>query len=506
MPRRFGLQAEVLFPFIVVMLGAVSVLAIVLVRDEEVQLTALLSRALAAEARRPQGAAGEALVEGTHWWVLDSTGEAAPRTGTLQNMDAASLALAQEALRRRAALLRLGRPWEEIRFATPHTVDGGVAVARLPRAASLRLRAARRAVVAGVLLVDGLVFGAFGVFVLRRRLILPLRRTATAARQIASGDLHARVPEAGPRETVELAAAFNEMTAALAARTQELEKAVSDLRTVNRDLRTAQEGLHRSERLAAVGQLAAGVAHEIGNPAGALLAFLDLIGRDAMLSETTREYLVRAQREGERVRTILRQLLDFSRPPRAVREVFRLRELVDEVVALVAAQRRYAEVHIAVEETESVPMALGGRSSTLQILLNLLLNAADAVRDRPAAAVRILLRGAPLVLRASEGRGEPPARSVFDAVECEVRDNGPGIPEAQRERIFDAFFTTKEPGEGTGLGLASAVRLAEEQGGAVELRPAEVTTGASFVLRLPAQVEAVSGATRCPPAPLRRDR
>ena len=205
------------------------------------------------------------------------------------------------------------------------------------------------------------------------------RRLAAAARALADGELRARVPVDGVRETASVATAFNEMGEALDSRTADLEKAVADLRESNRELRDARAGLDRAERLAAVGRLAAGVAHEVGNPMGALLAFVDLAGRDEGLSDASRSHLDRAAREGERVRHILRQLLDFSRPRPIEPRAIDLAALCEETAQLVRAQRRYARIAISVEQEGEAPPALADPGRVSQILLNLLLNAADAV-------------------------------------------------------------------------------------------------------------------------------
>ncbi len=284
---------------------------------------------------------------------------------------------------------------------------------------------------------------------------------------------------------------FNEMTEVLERRSTELEKAVVDLQTSNRSLREAHEGLDRSARLAAVGRLASGVAHEVGNPMGAMLAFLDLARRDPGLSEESRGYLERAGGEGERVRGILRQLLDFSRPPRPERIELDVAEICEETAELVRAQRRYAGIEITGVREARAPRCLGDRNRLLQILLNLLLNAGDALREAGGKVPRVTLAVRPGVQSARRGeeRSRSNERSHFVAVECVVSDNGPGIPVEDRERIFDAFFTTKDPGEGTGLGLANAVRLAGELGGSLTLAEGDAAEGACFVLRLSVPAE-----------------
>ncbi|MDX1650732.1 MAG: histidine kinase dimerization/phospho-acceptor domain-containing protein, partial [Myxococcota bacterium] len=335
-PVRPGIQTEILVSLGLVMLLATLVLAAVLAAQHEAQLRRVLGRALVAEALggRPLGGG---VVPGTEWWVRDRSGGVRPRGPVREALDREVEALAREVARRGAPLLRPGAPWERVRFAAP-LPGGGVAVARLPQEASWRMRMAPLLVLGLVLLVEALVVTALGGALLGRRVVQPLRRVAAAARAVAEGAEGTRVGEEGARETADLARSFNEMNEALEARREALRKAVVELRDANAELRTARAGLDRAERLAAVGQLAAGVAHEVGNPIGAMLAFLDLASRDPGAGEATRAHLARAAREGERVRRILRQLLDFSRPPRGEPTRLDLAAVAEEARGLVAAQ------------------------------------------------------------------------------------------------------------------------------------------------------------------------
>jgi len=491
--RRPGLFAELLASLSLIMFGATLVLALVLVKEQEARLREILGRALSAEARDPLRSTTP-LVPGTQWWTVGSDGVAIRRTAGAAEIDEKTRALADEARSSDSVLVSVGPPWEPLRFALPIDVEGHVVAARLPAGASLQRGLAPSAVALAVLMGDLVVFLVCGATLLRGRVVLPLRRLATAARAIADGARGARVPVEGAREAAELADAFNEMTSALEGREEALTKAVADLREANRSLRVAEAGLARAERLAAVGRLAAGVAHEVGNPMGALLSFLDLAGRDPGLSEAAQSHLERARQQVERVRTILRQLLDFSRPPRAQLAPTDLGATAEEVLALVRAQRRYDGVSFCLEREGERPLALADASAVAQILLNLVLNAGDAVRGsieelgtgRRSGSVTVRVRGGALSRRATDIPGAVPSRSHQDAVECLVCDDGPGIAPEDRERIFDPFFTTKPPGEGTGLGLANALRLAEEQGGVLALEEPPSGCGACFVLRLPA--------------------
>jgi signal transduction histidine kinase len=344
---------------------------------------------------------------------------------------------------------------------------------------------------------DALIFTALGAVILRRRVIGPLQRLRHAAVALANGDAGARAPVEGTAEAAELGRAFNHMTDALEGRREALRKAVVELRDANEELRRARAGLDRAERMAAVGRLAAGVAHEVGNPIGSILALLELAARDCGTSEAARGHLARAAREGERVRVILRQLLDFSRPPGGSPVPVDLGAVAEETVALLRAQRRYAEIRFEVRPSGDAPRAHADPGQVSQILLNLALNAADAVAGCPEPRVELLVRPALLRRRAGDPPGFVPARRTPDGVECVVADTGRGIDEEDRERVFDPFFTTKPPGQGTGLGLASASRLAEEQGGALELVAPPEGLATAFALRLPAvRSEAGRGAAR----------
>jgi signal transduction histidine kinase len=227
----------------------------------------------------------------------------------------------------------------------------------------------------------------------------------------------------------------------------------------------------------------------VGNPIGAILALLDLASRDSGISDATRDHLERAGREGQRVRGILRQILDFSRPPRARPTRLDLATIAEETVALVSAQRRYGGIGFEVHREAALPPVLADPGAVTQILLNLVLNAADAVAGATEPRVTLRVRPAALQLREGDVAELEVQRRTPDGVECVVADNGCGIPEADRERIFDPFFTSKPPREGTGLGLSTAVRLAEELDGQLELVPPPEGARTAFALRLPATVE-----------------
>ncbi len=495
MRRPAGIQTALVVSLAVVMALSGVVLAGLLFSHHEAQTRELLGRVLLQEARNPRPI-GESAIPGTEWWTVTANHGVAPRNASAGRIDPASRELGERVLEEAQVLLQPGRLWGQVRFAAP--VEEGAVVGRLPRTYSLETRWSGAQVVFWVLVGDVLIFTLLGVYLVRRRVARPLEQLVFAVRQLTDGEVRPRVPIDGVREIAELGSAWNEMAEALAERSDATEKALLELRRTNAELKRTRAGLDRAERLASVGRLAAGVAHEVGNPIGAMLALVDLAGRDPGLSEDGRGHLERVAREGDRVRRILRQLLDFSRPPRTVPEPVSMHLLVQEAVALVTAQPRFSRVEVTREEKGSVPLAFADTGSVSQILINLFLNAGDALLETHDPKIRVLLE--PWVLDSREGEqpeealraGRPP-----NAVRCCVDDNGSGVRDEDADRLFDPFFTTKPPGEGTGLGLANAARLAEELGGVLQWQAGTENFCTRFALVLPAhEAELPVGAAR----------
>jgi signal transduction histidine kinase len=322
-------------------------------------------------------------------------------------------------------------------------------------AARLRLRgddqlasalAGARALLLAVTLIDvGLVllFGALFI----RRVVGPLEALAQAARRVGEGQLDGPPLPVTTRgdEMARLTDGFNQMT--------------RSLREQRETLREQRETLVQQEKLATVGRLAAGVAHEVGNPLAAVLGYAELLIPTARAED--KEMLERIRKETERIRGIVAGLLDYSRPVTGAVEPVRLRGTVEAAATLLKPQARFRDVVVqnCVDETLT---ASANDSRLLQVLINLFLNAADAMGARGTITVEGRLDG--------------------ERVELSVSDEGPGIAPENRGKIFDPFFTTKDPGQGTGLGLAVSRSIVEAYGG--ELRLAESERGARFVLTL----------------------
>ena len=299
-------------------------------------------------------------------------------------------------------------------------------------------------------------------------IVRPLHAVTTASRRLADGRTEVEVPERGAGEVRELARSFNAMGRQVRADRTQLEARLAELETTTAELDDAQEQVFRSARLASVGRLAAGIAHEIGNPLTAVVGLVDLARDEAMEHSERDELLARTTRETERIQRIIRDLLDFARPVEALDDEVSLEAVIEDAVRLVAPQKDTSGVRIE-RRIESVPGVRGSEDRLKQVVLNLLLNAIDAV-DGEGEVI--------LELAESDGR-----------VILAVSDDGPGIAAEVRDHLFEPFVTTKAVGRGTGLGLAVCHTIVERAGGTLSAGPAS-SGGARFEVSLPAALSA----------------
>jgi two-component system, NtrC family, sensor kinase len=322
--------------------------------------------------------------------------------------------------------------------------------------------------------MTGLAVLVLAYFALTHLIVRPLDRLTRSSEQIASGSLDVRVSERGSAEVARLAASFNEMADQLRVERDALEARLGELERTAHELRTAQQQVIHGEKLASVGRLAAGVAHEIGNPLSAILGLVELLRTGAADETQSAEFMARIEAETERIHRIIRDLLDFSRRDaegEAPGQTADLRQVVADAVNLVRPQKESKDVDIQVVVAEQVTRVIGAPHRLTQVLLNLLLNSVDALHGR--GAVRI------------EARLDEDGQCLLS-----VSDDGPGLPEVVQGRLFEPFTTTKPPGQGTGLGLAVCHALIEGMGGTISAGNLP-EGGARFEVRLrTASVEA----------------
>jgi two-component system, NtrC family, sensor kinase len=305
-------------------------------------------------------------------------------------------------------------------------------------------RAARWALAAlsGIALLVGLL-----VMWLSQRALRPIRTLTEAVQRLGRGSPESvAVPEEGGDELAVLAHEFNAMAQRLAAR--------------ERELRAQGEALLRSERLAAIGRIAAQITHEIRNPLSSISLNAEELGERAPQARELCDAIVR---EVDRLTGITEEYLRFARLPKPQLQRAEVNDIVRELLEFVRPELDSAGVKVSLSLSPGLPRVLADVAQLRQLLLNLLRNAREAMSA--GGSLRV-------TTRASKA-----------TVEIEVRDTGPGIPPERLPRIFDPFFTTKE--RGTGLGLAMAQEIAQEHGGQL-VCDSVPGRGTSFTLRLPA--------------------
>lgn len=357
---------------------------------------------------------------------------------------------------------------------------------------------------AALFVLDVGVFLIVGDYVLRQVVLSPIRSIQHGAEAIARDDYSHRIQVEGAREFRRLAANVNEIGVKLIQNQKRLSDNIRSLNEVNRALTEARDELVRAERLASAGQLAAGIAHEIGNPLGAVLGYLEVAERRQTLSQ---DMIDDMRREARRIDRIVKGLLDYARPRQPAPRTIEVNEVVTGALELVESQGHFKDIDLILSLGEAVPPVMADAHQLEQIMVNLLLNAAQAVDASERRWVRVSTEMLPFEatlpparrrddppgidyshLRRLQARREgltpPPMSKGANVVRISVRDSGPGIPPEIGDRVFDPFFSTKETGQGTGLGLAVSARLIEAMGGTIQVENPE-GGGACFAVYIP---------------------
>ena len=258
-----------------------------------------------------------------------------------------------------------------------------------------------------------------------------------------------------------LSFSLNQMLMRINRDKQVLQETVASLETSNTELKQAQRDIIKAEKLASLGRLSAGIAHEIGNPISIILGYIGLLKNAGITGEESAEYLTRAEKETERVKQIIRKLLDYSRPANEEEVMFSIHRLLEDVVHMVRPQPLMDRITIDWDLDAEADFILGNPHLLQQVFLNLIINAADAISSGPDPAngrITIQTKNHP-----AAGNGRPDR-----GISIKFIDNGSGIPDRYLESLFDPFFTTKAPGKGTGLGLYVSFMIVENMGGTIE--------------------------------------
>ncbi len=307
-------------------------------------------------------------------------------------------------------------------------------------------------------------------FFITTGIIRPLRRMVWATRQIAGGDLSLELPITTKDEIGQLAESFNHMLVSLKQARQELESygrtMEEKVEQRSQELKKVQLHLMQSEKLASLGRLASGVAHEINSPLTGILTFSHLLMRKLKGHPELQRELELIVKETSRVSTIVRGLLDFARESKPQKRPCNVNELILHTFSLVQHQSIFHDIRIQKNLDPLIPMVLLDSNQIQQVFMNILLNAADAM---PA--------GGTLTVTSQLVPGD-------SFLHIRFADTGCGIREQDLNRIFDPFFTTKAEKKGTGLGLAVSYGIIDRHNGKIEVQ-SEEGQGTVFTIKLP---------------------
>jgi len=312
-----------------------------------------------------------------------------------------------------------------------------------------------------LIVVDSLVIIGFGSILLSRVVVNPLKRLVKVAQSIGGGDLGQRAPIDYENEIGTLAKAFNQMVERLTEKQSDLQRAI-------KQLRDTQEELLSSEKLASVGRMAAGVAHEIGNPLTSVLGHTEILHKRLKRKklkdgEILLDLVERTRKETERINRIIKDLLQFSKPPSPHREDVDVNRLVQDSLKVVSVQERFQALSVDLALAEDLPLVQGNSDQLQQVLFNILINAADAMLD-----------GGSLSIRTEQEK---------QWVTIAIKDTGVGIAAEDLGKIYDPFFTTKSPDKGTGLGLSISLKIIDELGGRIKVQ-SKKGKGTEFIVYL----------------------
>ena len=332
------------------------------------------------------------------------------------------------------------------------------------------------------LFINTVILTFIGIYRLSKVYFQPLARLARRAEDYREDDEMLFSVRKEDNELHKLSGSLNSMLRRISADKEKLRSTVNSLESANLELKKAQKEIIRAEKLASVGRLSAGIAHEIGNPIGIVMGYLELLQQKDIPAAEKKEYIHRTEAEIERINTIIRQLLEISRPSNVGLKAVSVHDLIDDIAEVLNVQPLMSNIELECRLEAQNDKIMADSNQLRQVFLNLIINAADAVSAEGKANNGKLLIQSSLV-----GETPEPSQDQQDHqthLQIMFIDNGPGISEENIANIFDPFYTTKEPGKGTGLGLSVSFMIIEGFGGKMTVS-SKIGEGTTMTLLLP---------------------
>jgi two-component system NtrC family sensor kinase len=306
------------------------------------------------------------------------------------------------------------------------------------------------------ILLNAIILVIVGMYLLSRTVVRPIHKLLRITEEFKGGESFAPLVGTSRNEIGQLSRSLNMMLKRLDENKRDLESHIASLERANLEIRKAQDEMVMSEKLTSVGRLSSGVAHEIGNPIGIVLGYLELLRSGNLDEQERQDFLSRIESEITRINQTIRQLLDYSRPATGEAKPVHIHQMIKETMDMLKPQPMMAHVELRMILEAEKDIILADANQLKQVFLNIAMNAADALADKGTSGERAL--SSCLTIRTT---------NTGNSIIIRFNDTGYGIPHEDLVRIFDPFYTTKDPGKGTGLGLSVCYKIITGLGGSI---------------------------------------
>lgn len=416
--------------------------------------------------------------------IVGSRGEPLVTAGSITGANTLDSVLARRAMETKMGSINYsGSAWgviwlsdKEFRISEPVLFEGrslgGITITGSLTPIYQALRKSEKIILFYIIL-DTMFIVLVGIYLLSRIVVKPIHNLLHMTDAYQGGEIALLFDETSRNEIARLSRSLGNMLKRLDENKKDMKTHISSLEEANKELQQAQNELLRSEKLASVGRLAAGVAHEIGNPIGIIFGYLELIRKGDISEEEREDFLDRIQSEITRINRIIAELLGFSRPSSAEVQDIHIHDVIRDTASMLKPQPIFDEIQIDLVLNAPNDTVRANPSQLQQVLVNIMMNAADALSENDADNEN-----------GSEKRLIIESKNTDRTIKVRLIDNGPGMPEEALPRILDPFYTTKDPGKGTGLGLSVSYRIVEGMDGTISVESA-LGKGTTIMIDLP---------------------
>jgi len=416
--------------------------------------------------------------------IVGSRGEPLVAAGSITGANTLDSVLARRAMETKMGSINYsGSAWgviwlsnKEFRISEPVLFEGrslgGITITGSLTPIYQALRKSEKIILFYIIL-DTMFIVLVGIYLLSRIVVKPIHNLLHMTDAYQGGEIALLFDETSRNEIARLSRSLGNMLKRLDENKKDMKTHISSLEEANNELQQAQNELLRSEKLASVGRLAAGVAHEIGNPIGIIFGYLELIRKGDISEEEREDFLDRIQSEITRINRIIGELLGFSRPSSAEVQDIHIHDVIRDTTSMLKPQPIFDEIQIDLALNAPNDTVRANPSQLQQVLVNIMMNAADALSENDAdnengAEKRLIIE----------------SKNADRTIKVRLIDNGPGMPEEALPHILDPFYTTKDPGKGTGLGLSVSYRIVEGMDGTISVESA-LGKGTTIMIDLP---------------------